>query len=84
MGDGPFIVGHRYRVLKSFAALRDHFVEGHELVYERSAWSRYDGITGYFFRNVARGDLQAWDVYDHEPMPQWTELFLALDFAGSP
>lgn len=84
MGDGPFVVGRRYRVLQSFTAMRDSFVKGDELVYESSAWSRYDGITGYFFRNQASGIMQWWDIYDHEPLSQWTELFEPLDSAPKP
>lgn len=73
----PFQPGARYRVRQSFAALRCRFSAGDELVYDRSAWSRYDGITGYFFHGV--DGSYVWDVYDGDPVDIWPTLFEPLD-----
>lgn len=61
---GPFKVGKRYRVLKNFTALRDSFTEGDVLTFTSSAYSRYDGITGYFFSRERDNGIQWWDVSD--------------------
>lgn len=75
--DPPFRPGARYRVRTSFKALRSSFAAGEVLVYESSAWSRYDGITGYFFAREDGGS-RAWDVPDDEPV-DWQALFEPLD-----
>jgi hypothetical protein len=61
-----FDVGAEYRIKTSFQAMRDVFVEGERLVYTSSAWSRYDGITGCFFHDLANGARRVWDVGDDE------------------
>jgi hypothetical protein len=61
-----FEVGKRYRVRKSFTALRSEFRAGELLTYQASAYSRYDGITGYFFATEDDGS-RSWDVYDGDP-----------------
>jgi len=77
---GPYFkVGQHYRVRHSFTALRDSFVEGELLIYESRAYSRYDGITGYFFRQVTNPGMRWWDVYDDEPGGRWLELFEAVE-----
>ena len=74
MSNGPFAVGQRYRVLKDFKSLRDAFLAGEVLIYESTAWSRYDGITGYFFKDLG-GRGRMWDIYDDEDIGIWKELF---------
>ena len=74
MSNGPFAVGQRYRVLKDFKSLRDAFLAGEVLIYESTAWSRYDGITGYFFQDL-NGRGRMWDIYDDEDIRIWKELF---------
>lgn len=74
----PFTVGRRYRVRSSFKALRDAFTAGDVLTYEADAWSRYDGITGYFFRQQGGGRLQVWDIDDDADISVWTDLFEEL------
>ena len=74
MSVGPFAVGQHYRVLKDFKALRDTFLAGEVVIYESTAWSRYDGITGYFFQDLeSRGRM--WDIYDDEDVGIWKEFF---------
>ena len=58
----PFTRGRRYRVRQSFRALRDSFTAGDVLTFDSDAWSGYDGITGYFFRESDRDTLRAWDI----------------------
>jgi hypothetical protein len=60
--DCPFTVGQHYRVRHTFAALRDSFVADEVLLFDSYAWSRYDGITGYFFRQPERESLRVWDI----------------------
>lgn len=77
---GPYFkIGSHYRVRRSFTALRDSFVEGELLMYESKAYSRYDGITGYFFQQVDGPGMRWWDVYDDQPGDLWLELFEAVD-----
>ena len=79
-GPCPFVKGRRYRVRQDFKALRSHFHAGDVLVFESRAWSRYDGITGYFFSREAGGGA-AWDVPDEDEgteLPKWRELFEEL------
>ncbi|TDU31950.1 hypothetical protein DFR24_1334 [Panacagrimonas perspica] len=72
-------VGRYYRVRRSFDAMRDNFVEGELLIYESSAYSRYDGIAGYFFKQVDQVGSRWWDVPDDQPADLWLELFEAMD-----
>ena len=71
----PFIPGRHYRVRKDFKALRDSFTAGEILIYDSHAWSRYDGITGYFFTQQGTGTPRVWDIYDDEDIVVWRELF---------
>lgn len=75
----PFRVGARYRVKRSFKALRDRFEESEVLVFDSSAWSRYDGITGYFFTQAGAAGVRSWDIGDEESVEIWRELFEPLD-----
>jgi hypothetical protein len=72
-----FEVGKNYRVKKSFIALRDQFREGELLTYKESAYSRYDGITGYFFSDEKHG-TRSWDVYDGDK-PDTDDLFQKIE-----
>ncbi len=71
----PFTVGRRYRVLRSFQALRDSFSVGEILVYKSVGYSRYDGMTGYFFEAQDDPRTRAWDVGDEEDLSVWKTLF---------
>lgn len=62
-----FVVGKSYRVKKTFTALRATFREGEQLTYTGSAYSHYDGITGYLFEDENKGG-RVYDVYDGEPL----------------
>jgi len=78
VSDCPFIVGKRYRVRHTFAALRDSFVADEVLLFDSFAWSRYDGITGYFFRQSERESLRVWDIADDKDILVWKDLFEEL------
>jgi len=71
----PFVAGHRYRVRRDFKALRDSFLAGEELTYDRDAYSRYDGYTGYFFTQLGAGQLRSWDISDDDDLEVWRDLF---------
>lgn len=75
--DSEFQVGRKYRVRSSFSAMRDNFREGEILRYTGSAYSRYDGITGYFFVDQNEG-ARAWDVRDDDSVAAWPQFFEAL------
>lgn len=72
---GPFTIGKSYRVLQTFGALRDSFTAGEVMTYHSEAWSRYDGITGYFFQQAGRQRLRVWDIDDDADVLIWRELF---------
>ncbi len=72
------MVGRRYRVRRTFAASRDVFSAGEILCYDSDTWSRYDGITGYFFRQPGRKTLRVWDIDDGAELAIWKELFEEL------
>ncbi|WP_367872560.1 hypothetical protein [Luteolibacter sp. Populi] len=74
----PFTPGRSYRVLKDFTALRDSFKAGQVLTYSSDAWSRYDGITGYFFVERGAGLSRVWDIDDGDDIGIWKELFEEL------
>lgn len=76
-GTHPFEVGRSYRVRKPFAAMRDEFCEGEVLKYTGSAYSRYDGITGYFFVD-GKAAGRSWDVRDEDSIDVAADLFEAL------
>lgn len=82
--DCPFTIGKRYRVRHAFTALRDSFLADEILQFDSSAWSRYDGITGYFFRQPEREALRVWDIADDENILAWKELFEELPDAATP
>ena len=71
----PFSPGSHYHVRADFKALRDSFVSGEVLIFDFQAWSRYDGITGYFFRQPGVEGLRVWDIADEEDVSVWTTLF---------
>ena len=75
---GPFKIGARYRVRRDFKALRDSFKAGEVLTYHSDAWSRYDGIAGYFFQQTGKERLRTWDIDDGEDLEIWRELFEQL------
>ena len=74
MSLSPFQVGHRYVVKCDFTALRDRFVRGTVLTYSSSAWSRYDGITGYFFLDE-EARSRVWDIEDGADLSGWVDFF---------
>lgn len=74
----PFTRSRQYRVRQSFAALRDSFTVGEVMTFDSDAWSRYDGITGYFFRHSGRETLRVWDIDDDADIQIWRELFEEL------
>jgi hypothetical protein len=74
----PFTRDRRYRVRQTFTALRDCFTAGEVLTFDSDAWSRHDGITGYFFRQRDREALRVWDIDDDADMDIWKELFELL------
>lgn len=78
----PFTVGRTYRVRHDFTAMRDRFTAGEELVFDSDAWSRYDGITGYFFRQTGMNGLRLWDIGDDEDVSIWREHFEEMPPAG--
>jgi hypothetical protein len=74
----PFNVGASYRVKRDFTAMRGSFTAGEVLTFHSDAWSRYDGITGYFFRQTGKEGIKAWDLPDDEDLEIWRELFEML------
>ena len=76
--DCPFTRGRRYRVRQSFVALRDSFTTADILTFDSDAWSRRDGITGYFFHQPGRETLRVWDIDDDADILVWRELFEEL------
>lgn len=74
----PFIPGRHYRVRETFKALRDSFVAGEVLIFDSQAWSRYDGITGFFFRQPGHAGLRVWDMADEEDISVWETFFEEL------
>lgn len=71
----PFTPGRHYSVRADFKALRDSFVAGEVLVFDSQAWSRYDGIIGYFFRQDGCEGLRVWDIADEDNVSVWKTLF---------
>src|SRR5262245_57877153 len=71
----PFKVGRTYRVRDSFKALRDSFTAGEVLVYRSQNWSRYDGVTGYFFTAPNDDKIRRWDLPDADDIATWKKLF---------
>ncbi len=71
----PFTPGRHYRVRVDFKALRDSFAAGEVVVFDSQAWSRYDGITGCFFRQDGCEGLRVWDIADEEDVSVWKTLF---------
>ena len=80
----PFTRGRRYRVRQSFAALRDSFTTGDIMTFDSDAWSRYHGITGYFFRQSGHETLRVWDIDDDADIQIWSDLFEELSDTVAP
>jgi hypothetical protein len=78
MSPNLFGPGKRYRVLSEFKALRDTFRAGEILVFHSEAYSRYDGITGYFFTQDGIAGLRRWDVSDEDDTAVVSALFEEL------
>jgi hypothetical protein len=70
----PFEVAHSYRVIKSFKALRDTFVEGEVLEYRERVYSRYDGCAGFIFLDPEK-KTRVWDLHDDDSVEVWSKLF---------
>lgn len=71
----PFKQGSAYRVRRDFTALRSSFTGGEILIFHSVAWSRYDGLLGFFFRHPGREGTWAWDIEDDADLEIWKELF---------
>lgn len=71
----PFKIGLPYRVQRCFTGLRDNFQAGEVLVYDRDAYSCYDGYTGYFFFQPETQQMRSWDIHDDEQPDIWRDLF---------
>ncbi len=80
----PFEPGRAYRVLQDFTALRDRFRAGEVLIYDSDGYSRYDGYTGYFFRQEDGEGLRIWDIADEEDLEIWTSLFAPEEDGSAP
>ena len=77
----PFKVGKSYRVLQTFKTMRDSFTTGEILVYRSQGWSRYDGITGYFFQAPNDEKIRRWDLPDADDIAAWKKVFEELPAA---
>jgi hypothetical protein len=71
----PFVAGKSYRVLCDFRAFRDTFRCGEWLVFHSEAYSRNDGMTGYFFTQEGVEGFRTWDVADDEDVSVAKDLF---------
>jgi hypothetical protein len=60
--------------LKTFTPMRGSFEEGDVLTFDKDTYSRYDGMTGYFFQDGA-GVGRVWDVRDEDAIESWKNLF---------
>jgi len=78
----PFVIGHCYRVLRDFTALRDHFHAVEILTFHSAAYSRYDSYTGYFFTQPGAPHLRAGDIHDDEDIAIWQTLFTEVQASG--
>jgi hypothetical protein len=79
MPDEPFQFGATYRVREDFAAERDSFRAGEELVYWRYGSSTYDGMQGWFFRQPGAPTVRSWDLpLGEDPRPAFMRLFEQL------
>lgn len=54
--------------------MRDTFREGEILKYDRSAYTHYHGVSGFFFTD-SHGNVRSWDVSDDEPLSAWSDFF---------
>ena len=54
------------------------------MTFDSDAWSRYDGITGYCFRQAGRETLRVWEIDDDTDIQIWQELFEELPGAPTP
>jgi hypothetical protein len=61
-----------------FVAMRESFTAGETLVYVESAYSRYDGVSGFMFSDSIR-KTRTWNVSDDEPLESWSQLFERLN-----
>ncbi|MCL1633062.1 hypothetical protein M2650_00150 [Luteimonas sp. SX5] len=71
----PFKQGGAYRVRRDFTALRCSFRAGEILIFKSVAWSRYDGMLGFFFGQPGSEGTWAWDIEDDADLQVWKELF---------
>lgn len=60
----------RYRVIEAFSSSTDRFEAGEVLIFVDTAYSPYDGMTGFRFRSPA-GDVKAFDVADNDQIEIW-------------
>ena len=67
----PLRENARYRVTEDFASSTDAFQKGSVVTFVDTAYSAYDGMTGFRFRSDG-GQVMAFDVSDNEPVEDWT------------
>lgn len=79
----PFAVGRRYLVRRDFEALRDRFVLGEALTFDRDSYSRYDAYTGYVFSQPGDPGHRVWDLHDDDDLESWRELFEEIPDDGA-
>ena len=60
-----FETGKKYKVKQSIDRLRDNFLSGEILVFEKMSYSRYDNCSGYFFKTES-GENKVFDIHDNE------------------
>jgi hypothetical protein len=77
----PFVIGKSYRVLSDFQSAGWTFSLGEVLRYAGNAYSRYDGVTGFFFHDASgnvRSVTLADDFSDLEGTMYLGDLFEVL------
>lgn len=64
----------KYCVTETFRSSTDSFENGEILTFVGTAYSAYDGMTGFRFISTT-GEIKAFDVPDNDQIETWTRRF---------
>ena len=73
----PFIVGQRYRVIRTARSHDGSLTVGESLKYLGANYGHYDEVSVYVFVTDS-GEERTWMLYDDQPLELWSSIFQPL------
>jgi hypothetical protein len=71
----PFVKGQKYRVEIQFSKFSQNFEEGVVLEFLEEAYSRYDNLTIFAFKEISTEKTISLEITDSEKIEEWFRHF---------